>query len=121
MECPYCKAEMKRGVIPMDGYVRWVEGESYDPFDTVGHETVRLCASELLTTSCAEAWYCAPCRVVIVPVKEFEGRMDAVKRKWNAFTDKMRDRRAASAAEREAAQRERRRAERGKKDPWEVD
>ncbi len=123
MECPYCHKEMRKGAIPalQDYRVRWIEGENYDPYYTAGHETVWLSEQSLLGTAYAEAWYCADCKTVIVPVREFEELGDKLKRKWNSFTEKLSEKRAASSAEQAEKRKERLREERRKKDPWEVD
>ena len=123
MDCPYCKKEMKRGVIPAfrDYRIQWIEGEKYDPFDGVKHETVRLSPPTFLSNSHADAWYCAGCRSVVVPVPEFESPREAITRKWNSLTDTLSQRLKASEARRAAERREKQSAERKKKDPWEVE
>lgn len=119
MECPYCKKEMKQGIIPrVRDRLIW-QGE-YNR-ETFSLETVALQKYGLATVEDAPAHYCPDCRVVIVPVPEFEKPEDMIRRKWNSFTEKMNARREASETRREEEKREKRNEKRRKKDPWEID
>jgi len=132
MECPYCHKEMKEGRIPsMREQLRWCplgeDGKVAEPYEYDNAMNVALGRAPIFNVSAylTPSWYCADCRVVITPVPEIEGRLDELKRKWNGFAEKQREKHAAAAAEREEKQREKQREKRSearrKKDPWEVD
>lgn len=119
MECPYCKSEMKDGTIPqVRDRLTWRGAYNRETFST---ESVPLQKYNLLTSAEVSAYYCPNCRIVIVPVPEFERPEETIRRKWNSFTDRIREARDANAAERAEKRHEKRNEERRKKDPWEVD
>lgn len=119
MECPYCKKELKKGAIPGDTYsLKWYpESESGDLF---GEKGIRLSPPSLLAVK-AEAWYCADCHMVIVPVKEFEEIGDKIARKWNDLTGKASEKLDEARSRREEEKRKKKRASDRKRDPWEID
>jgi len=120
MECPYCKKEMRAGVIPgYRGRVEWIE-DDLDPW--FGAERgLRLSEPRFMTAERAEAHYCPDCRIVLVPVRDYEEPLAKADRKLKDFTDKLERRRKEYEAQRAEEKQEKRRAERRKKDPWEVD
>lgn len=119
MECPYCKNDMKDGTIPqVRDRLTWRGTYNSETFTS---ESVPLQKYNLLTSEEAKAYYCPDCRIVIVPVPEFEKPEEVIKRKWNNFTDKIREARDASATQRAERKHEKRNEARRKKDPWEVD
>ena len=122
MECPYCKKEMQKGFIFGGNHIRWYP-EGADTMMMLPEEegAVRLNATGGLVTSArAESYYCADCRVVITPVPEIEDTMDVLKRKWDAFTERVGQESEKRQAEREAEQHRKKREKQRKKDPWEV-
>ncbi len=119
MECPYCMKEMQKGEIPGERWsLKWYP-ES-DTIDHWGQEDVRLSPPSLLSVK-AEAWYCADCHMVIVPVKEFEEIGDKIARKWNDLTGKASEKLDEARSRREKEKREKKRESNRKKDPWEID
>jgi len=131
MECPFCHKEMQEGRIPSTGeQLRWCpvdESGSFDSYSYNVEKDVPLGRMPItqLSTFLTLSWYCADCRMVITPVPEIESRMDELKRKWNGFTEKLNEKRASAAAQREETlrekQREKRSEERRRKDPWDID
>lgn len=120
MECPYCKKEMQKGEIPGDrSAVRWFSEEMRG--ETCARKDVRLSPPSFLTGGAAEAWYCEDCRMVIVPVKEFEEIGDKIFRKVNDLAGKATGKLEEARTRREADKREKKREANRKKDPWEID
>ena len=118
MECPYCKKEMKHGLIDSRNALYWVE-ETGEGRWNAG----RVCLSQpSLVMSTADAYYCADCRTVIVPVPEkIEDPLDRLGERWDAFTERLRTAHEARTEQRAEEKKERRREKRRKKDPWEME
>ena len=121
MICPYCGKEMEKGFIYGRDPVRWYPEDA----DTNGlwpenEGTVMLARVSLMTPAKAESWCCADCRMVITPVPEIEAPMDKLKKKWDAFNDRIEQQSEKSQTEREAQQHQKKREKQRKKDPWEV-
>lgn len=124
MECPYCHKEMREGALPITGeQLRWCPRMENGYIDLARPENcVPLSKPVLLRFEESEtpSWYCENCRTVITPVPKIEDPMDKLKRKWNNFTEKLGEKRAAAEEKREERQREKRKEERRTKDPWEA-
>lgn len=125
MECPYCKGEMRQGALSAPGsQMGWCpNGEDGKPLSSDWEGRVPLTKAPIFKFDdyYVPAFYCPACRRIILDVPEIESRTAALRRKWNGFTEKAARKRAALEAERAEKTRERRSAERRKKDPWEVD
>lgn len=125
MECPLCHKKMREGAIPVMGeQLRWCPRMENGYIDEARSENcVPLSKTALFRFEAFEtpSWYCEGCRMVVTPVPEIEDPMDKIKRKWNDFTEKMGEKRAAAEERREERQREKRNEERRMKDPWEVE
>jgi hypothetical protein len=121
MNCPYCGKEMEKGFINDRNSVRWYPGEA-DWFGTMMADeyTVLLAKGGFVTSAKAESWYCPDCRMVITPVPEIEGSFDKVKKKWDAFAERVEQQSEKRQAEYEAQQHRKKREKQRKKDPWEV-
>ena len=121
MNCPYCGKEMEKGFIYSRDPVRWYPEDA----DTNGlwpenEGTVLLAKVSLMTPAKAESWYCPDCCMVITPVPEIEGSFDKVKKKWDAFAERVEQQSEKRQAEHEAEQHRKKREKQRKKDPWEV-
>lgn len=125
MECPYCKKEMRAGAIsaPRSQLVWCPNGEDGKPLSADWEGRVPLTRTPIFSfdESYVPAFYCPDCRRIILDVPEIKSRMDAVKRKWNSFTETVRKKREELETEHIEKKRERRAAERRRKDPWEID
>ncbi|MBE6918928.1 MAG: hypothetical protein E7469_04535 [Ruminococcaceae bacterium] len=122
MECPYCKKEMEKGFIFGGNHIRWYpEGADTMLMFPEEEGAVRLNGTGGLVTSAkAESGYCADCRVVITPIPEIEDTMDKLKKKWDAFTQRVGEESEKRQTEREAEKHQKKREKQRKKDPWEV-
>ena len=121
MECPYCKKEMEKGFINGSNNVRWYpEGAAIDDLWPENEGAVLLAKTGWVTSAKAESYYCADCRTVITPVPEIEDTMDKLKKKWDAFTERVGEESEKRQAEREAEKHRKKREKQRKKDPWEV-
>ena len=118
MNCPYCKKEMQKGFINgrdsikwyPEGADRWMDDDS----------SVKLAKVGIISAAQSESYYCPDCRVVITPVPEIEDTMDKLKRKWDAFTQRVGEETEKRQTEREAEKHQKKRDKQRKKDPWEV-
>ena len=121
MICPYCGKEMQKGNIFSGDFIRWWP-EGADRFITIPEEegAVRLHTGGIVTSAKAESYYCPDCRMVITPVPEIEGSFDKVKKKWDAFAERVEQQSEKRQAEYEAQQHRKKREKQRKKDPWEV-
>ncbi len=117
MECPYCRKEMKRGRIDSRNTLYWTEGNE---IGAVNAGSVQLSQPSLLVSS-ANAYCCADCRTVIVPVPEIEDPLDKLGRKWKAMAERGAEARGRRAAQREEEKNRKKREQRKNKDPWEID
>ena len=115
MECPYCKKEMKSGMIQARDALSWTEGNE---IGAVRAESVRLSQPSLFPA--ADAWYCPNCRTVIVPVPEIETLGDRIGKKWNTLSGKAAAAREERAAQRSEEKKKQEKEKRRKKDPWEM-
>lgn len=116
MECPYCKKKMKHGLIQSRNTLYWTEGNEIGRYDA---NAVQL-SQPSLVISAADAYYCADCRMVIVPVPEIVSPLDRMGQKWkemNARRQEAREERATQRAEEKAEQQKKKQR---KKDPWEI-
>ena len=107
---------MRRGSIRSQNGIYWEAEQAAQEED----DRVRLSPYSMLVFEAA-AWYCPECRQIILPVPEIETIRDSIARKWNGFTESLREKREALETERAAKKREKRADERRRKDPWEVD
>ena len=122
MNCPYCGKEMEKGFILDGNHIRWYP-EGMDVFGFCPEEdgAVRLNATGgVMTAAKAESWYCPDCRMVITPVPEIEGTFDKVRKKWDAFAERVEQQSEKRQAERAAEKHQKKREKQRKKDPWEV-
>lgn len=119
MNCPYCEKEMEKGSVVGGTNIRWYP-EGADDLWLDSGSGVRLSTGGWVDNARAESWYCADCRVVITPVPEIEPAMDKLKKRWNAFTDRIEQESEKRQAERAAEQHQKKRDKQRKKDPWEV-
>lgn len=122
MKCPYCQKEMTEGFIPNGGNVDWYEKDD-DALPLMGG--MPLSPTPVFKFTKIEAWHCADCHMVIVPVKEeFEGPVDrftnTVKEKFTGLTARITDAMDERQEQREDEKRQKQRDEHRKKDPWEV-
>ena len=120
MECPYCKKEMEKGYILSGSQIHWYPEGMEIGFYPEEEGAVRLGTGGWVTSATAESWYCAACRTVITPVPEIESAMDKLKKKWDAFAERVGEESEKRQAEREAEKHRKKREKQRKKDPWEV-
>ena len=119
MECPYCKKEMQKGFINGRDSIRWYP-EGVEPWAVADDSTVCLAKVGIISAAHSESWYCEDCRMVITPVPEIEDTMDKLKKKWDAFTQRIGQESEKRQTEREAEKHQKKRDKQRKKDPWEV-
>ncbi len=67
MNCPYCKAEMTKGVICGDRYaLKWIPGEnSYTPFHQL-KKGIKL--TNFLDSNSVESYYCEVCKKIVIDI-----------------------------------------------------
>lgn len=117
MECPYCKKEMTHGLIQSRDILTWTEGNE---IGAVRADAIQLSQPALLI-SAADAYYCADCRMVIVPVpEEIVSPLDRMGKKWKEMTARRQEVREERAAQRSEEKKEQEKEKRRKKDPWEM-
>ena len=118
MNCPYCGKEMQQGAIITGNSIDWYPGNADWLLDRKNR--VRLSRPEMWDRPRAESFYCADCRMVVVPVPEIEEPLEAVKNKLKGLKERAQQQKdtitADIAAQKEAKEKDKRR----KKDPWEV-
>lgn len=121
MNCPYCEKEMREGGIPArQEAVKWLSGERKDEGWEAERERVLLSEVPYVTEKEARAFYCPDCRVVIVPVPEVKTASDKLKRKWDAFAQKLEAVHEEKEAQWTEAKKKREKKKRTGKDPWEL-
>ena len=110
VECPICKQQMLKGVIPADRLpVRWR-----------GDETeVRLSKPSFLCEK-AEAFYCPDCRQVLIPVPEIETFWDRMMNKLDDAEKVIQTAKEKFESHRSENQEQRKNKKRKGKDPWEM-
>lgn len=120
--CPYCGKEMRAGAIPASrDRLKWLSGSRED----YKREEVWLSEYPLVTDKEARAFYCADCKMVIVPVLDFKSIPDQLEEKWSAAAGKLSAAWDSREARREEAKRDKKLEKRQKnikkgKDPWEL-
>ncbi|MBU1142571.1 MAG: hypothetical protein KKH92_02890 [Firmicutes bacterium] len=73
MKCPKCKQEMLNGFIPvLRGSLYWLSEDQKLPWIVVKHPKNGVVLSDytITTPRKADAYYCKPCKIVILPVKD---------------------------------------------------
>lgn len=69
MECPYCKKEMKKGILSGDARqgISWKEGDKKaSMFDKLGGSHCLTAAKSNLSTFKIVAYFCSDCKKMII-------------------------------------------------------
>ena len=119
MNCPYCGKEMQLGAVVGRGDpFAWYPGNG--DWLMGSNDRVRLCKTEIFENPRAKGFYCADCRMIIMPVPEIEEPLAAMKNKLKGLKERAQQEKDTITADRAAQKEAKEKDKQRKKDPWEV-
>lgn len=72
MHCPYCHAEMEKGVVQSPHEISWQSKRRYFGRAAFYDDAVVLSELNIMRGSAVEAWLCRDCKKVIIDYSEKE-------------------------------------------------